>query len=247
MNLKFFWLITAIFLVYLPAEAQQPRKTYRVGYLTQRAGIEQQEEAFRDALRKLGYIEGKNIVIEWRFTRGDNSLFPEFASELVRLRVDCIVAPGLQAIRAAKSASSTIPIIMPNASDDPIEQGLIASFANPGGNITGLTDIASDLAGKRLELLKESFPKISRVGHLSDRVSPAGAAHLKETKDRAFDQRLQVYGIEMRSADELETAFERIAKIADALIITSFGFINNNRKQVIKLAAQHRLPAIYTN
>jgi putative ABC transport system substrate-binding protein len=142
-----------------PADAQQAKKVYRIGYLTQRWGIEQQEEAFREALRKLGYIEGQNLVIEWRFTKGENTLLPALASELVGLQVDCIVTPGVQATGAAKQATSTIPIVMPNASDDPIKQGLIATFAKPGGNVTGLTDIASDLAGKRLELLRETrFP-----------------------------------------------------------------------------------------
>jgi putative ABC transport system substrate-binding protein len=243
-----FCLLTTVLLITASiAEAQGPQRVYRIGYLTQRRGIEQQEEAFRDALRKLGYVEGQNIIIEWRVTNGQNTLFPKFASELVRLQVDCIVAVGIQAIRSAKSATSTIPIVMPNASDDPVKQGLIASFAKPSGNITGLTDISSDLAGKRLELLKETLPKSSRIGHLSDRDSPSGAAHLKEIEGAAPGLALQSHGIEMQAPDELENVFQVMAKRVDALIVASSGFINRHRKQVIDLAVKHRLPVIYTN
>ena len=194
------------------AEAQQPKKVYRIGYLTQRVGIAPQDEAFRKGLRELGYTEGQNIVIEWRFTKGKNSLFPEFASELVRLQVDCIVAVGVEATRAAKQATGTIPIVMANASDDPVRQGLIASLARPGGNITGLIDISSDLAGKRLELLKEAFPKVSRVGHLFDPASATGRAHFKEIEAAAPAFGVQVQRLEVGGPDNLENAFRAAAK-----------------------------------
>lgn len=247
MNRTVFWVILPVLLTIGHLADAQQAKLYRLGYLGQRGGIEQQEEAFRDGLRKLGYIEGQNIIIEWRFTKGKAELFPELAAELVRINVDCIVTTGVNATRAAKQATGTIPIVMPNASDDPVRQGLIASLAKPGGNITGLTDIASDLAGKRLELLRETFPKVSRVGHLSDRAAPSSVAHLKEVEAAAQRLGVQVQGIEMRGREELENAFHDTAKRADALIVMSSGFVNNNRKRVIELETKHRLPVMYTN
>jgi putative ABC transport system substrate-binding protein len=245
-NFSLVALCAMLFTLCSSAEAQ-PGKVYRIGYLTQRRGIEQQEEAFREGLRKLGYVEGQNIVIEWRFTRGKNDLFPELAAELVGLKVDCIVAVGIQATQGAKRVTSTIPIVMANASDDPVRQGLIVSLARPGGNITGLTDISSDLAGKRLELLKEAFPKISRIGHLSDRAAFSGAAHLKEIVAIAQALEVRVHGLELRGPDDLENAFRDIAKRVDALIVVSSGFINSHRDRVIKLEAKNRLPVMYTN
>jgi putative ABC transport system substrate-binding protein len=132
-------------------EAQQAKKVYRIGVISPRAAIEPNDEAFRQHLRELGYVEGQNLLIEWRFTKGQQELYDEFAAELVRLKLDCIVVTGIGAARAAKQATSTIPIVMSNASDDPVRQGLISTLARPGGNITGFTDIASELAGKRLE------------------------------------------------------------------------------------------------
>ncbi len=164
----------------LRADAQQPEKVYRIGYL----GQTRVSNNFRKGLRELGYIEGQNIVIEGRFSKGKRELFPEFAAELVRLRVDLILAVGVYAVRAAKQATRTIPIVMGNSSVDPVKHGLVASLARPGGNITGVVDIMSNLAGKRLELLKETFPKLSRVGHFSTG-GPVVTAHLKETEAAA--------------------------------------------------------------
>ena len=230
------------------AQAQQPKKVYRIGYLTQRVGIAPQDEAFRKGLRELGYTEGQNIVIEWRFTKGKNSLFPEFASELVRLHVDCIVAVGVEATRAAKQATGTIPIVMANASDDPVRQGLIASLARPGGNITGLIDISSDLAGKRLELLKEAFPKVSRVGHLFDPASATGRAHFKEIEAAAPAFGVQVQRLEVGGPDNLENAFRAAAKSrTQALIVVSSGFINSHRERIVNLEIENRMPVMYTN
>ena len=141
------------------AEAQQSSKIYRIGYLAPGPV----DESFRRGLRKLGYTEGKNVTIEYR--QGPERL-PELAAELAGLRVDCILAVGIGSIRAAKQATATIPIVMGNASDDPVQHGLIASLARPGGNITGLIDMLPDLAGKRLELLKETIPKLARISHL---------------------------------------------------------------------------------
>jgi len=173
-----FALCAMLFALCFPAEAQQPKRVYRIGYLS-RSSVNQ---SFRQRLGELGYIEGQNIVIEHRSDKGKRGLYPELAVELVRLKVDLIFAVGTVATRAAKQATSTIPIVMGNASVDPVRHGLVASLARPGGNVTGIVDIMPDLAGKRLELLKETFPKVSRVGHLSIRGNPPGVAHLKETK-----------------------------------------------------------------
>jgi putative ABC transport system substrate-binding protein len=144
------------------AEAQQPKKIYRLGYLSPRPGVELREEVFRQALRELGYIESQNLAIEWRFSKGRNQLFPELAAELVRLQLDCIVARGVSAVDALKQLTKTIPIVIGTIDADPVEQGFVASLARPAGNIIGFTGIAYDIAGKRLELLKETVPKASR-------------------------------------------------------------------------------------
>src|SRR5215469_15937081 len=148
------------------AEAQQSKRIYRVGYLSNRLGIEAREEAFRQSMRDLGYIGGQNLAIEWRFAKGENALFPQLAAELVRLEADCIVAIGLAAIRAVKELTDRIPIVMATIDADPVELGLVANLAQPGGNITGFTGIAYDIAGKRLELLKETVPKAARAAIL---------------------------------------------------------------------------------
>src|SRR5713226_3934481 len=156
----FTWLLATIFLVTVsPAEAQQPTKVHRIGYLTgvSLSTISARVEAFRQGLRELGYVEGKNIVIEWRFAEEKLDRLPALAAELVRLKVDIIVTAGPQATRPAKQATSTIPIVM--AQDpDPVGNGFVASLARPGGNITGLATFAPELSGKQLELLKETVP-----------------------------------------------------------------------------------------
>jgi putative tryptophan/tyrosine transport system substrate-binding protein len=241
-------LIAVVLLAFgVTAEAQQPEKVYRIGYLSPRVGIESQDEAFREALRELGYVEGQKIRIEWRFAKGKTALFPDFAAELVRLKVDCIVALGVGATRAAKDATKSIPIVMGNASDDPVRRGLIASLASPGGNITGFTDMAPDLAGKRLEILKEAFPKVSRVGHLWERGSSPGATHFKEVEAAGRALRVRVQALEVPGPNDLLGAFQsaRVAG-ADSLIVVGFGFLNSHRERIVNLATKHRLPAMYT-
>ena len=144
------------------AQAQQPDKVPRIGYLSLRQGIEPREEAFQKGLRELGYVEGKNIVIEWRFAQGRANLLPQLAAELVQLKPDVIVAAGTQAVRTVKQITSTIPVVIGQVGD-PVQLGFVASLARPGGNITGFSTISSRLAGKWLELLKEAFPQIVRV------------------------------------------------------------------------------------
>ena len=168
-----------------------------MGYLVPGASVDASPaiEAFRRGLQALGYVEGQNIVVELRFSKGDAGQFPEFAAELVRLKVDCIVTLGLPAIRSAKQATSTIPIVM-NVADDPVQMGLIASLARPGGNITGFTNISSELTGKRLELLKEAFPKVNRIGLLWG--GESGAAHFREIEAPARALRVKVQPLEMK-------------------------------------------------
>jgi putative ABC transport system substrate-binding protein len=166
-----------------PVEAQQPKKVLRIGYLSSSdpATDSTRAEGIRLALRELGYIEGQNIAIEYRYAEGKGDRHPELAAELVRLKVDIIVvAGGSVTVRAAKTATNTIPIVMTGGGDDPVKAGLIESLARPGGNVTGITNLTIELGGKRLELLKEAVPKIARVAVLYDPVTPGGVRQLKE-------------------------------------------------------------------
>jgi putative ABC transport system substrate-binding protein len=227
------------------AEAQQPNRVHRVRYLAPGASLTALPyiESFRQGLKTLGYIEGQNIVIEWRFTKGDAAKFRGFAAELVRLKVDCIVTQGIPAIRSAKQATSTIPIVM-NVGDDPVQMGLIANLARPEGNVTGFTNVTAELAGKRLELLKEAFPKIYQVGHLWSGLT--GAAHFREIETPARTLRIQLQRLEMKDPGDLENAFRIAGKDTDGLIVVGAAWLNNHRTQIIDLAAKTRLPIMYT-
>ena len=172
-----------LFALCFSAEAQQPKKVLRIGYLSpcDPASESTRSEAIRLALRELGYIEGQNIAIEYRYAEGKLDRFPELAAELVRLKVDIIVvAGGDTPVRAAKNATKTIPIVMAGTGSDPVEAGLVESLARPGGNVTGLTNLARELGGKRLELLKEAVPKLARVAVLYDPANPASVREVKE-------------------------------------------------------------------
>ena len=243
-----FWLVTIVLLTVSTSEAQQAKKVYRIGYITNRTEIGPNEEAFQRGLRELGYIEGENLVIEWRFTGERLDRYPEVAAELVRLKVDCIVTAGLGASRAAKQSTNTIPIVMANVSDDPVRNKLIDSLARPGGNITGFTDIAHDLAGKRLELIKETLPKASRVAVLWYSPSPVAAKQFEETEIAGRPLGVRVQSLEVKSPDDLDHAFQTANKQhAEALIAVSFGgLLVNHRQRVVKLATNNRLPAMYT-
>jgi putative ABC transport system substrate-binding protein len=198
-------------------------------------------------LRELGYSEGQNLIIEWRFTKGNAEQTPVFAAELVKLKVDCIVAVGVGPAHAAKQATLTIPIVMGNADDDPVRQGLVASLARPGGNVTGFTNIGSDLAGKRLELLKEAVPKATRVAILHSGGETA-MSHVRETKVVAPALNVQLQSVAVQDAEFLEKAFQ-IAKSgrAEALIVVHTGLMLNLRTQSIGLAVKLRLPAMYSD
>jgi putative ABC transport system substrate-binding protein len=203
-------------------------------------------EAFRQGLRELGYIDGKNIVVEWRYADGKLDRVPELASELVRLKVDIIVTGGAQASRAAKEATNTIPIVLARETD-PVGTGLVASLARPGGNITGLAAIGPQLAGKRLELLKEIIPKLSRVAVFGNATNPGNAEVLRETEDAARALGLKLQYLEVQSPDDIEGAFQAATKgRAGALITLGNPVIFRHRKRVAELAAKSRLPATYS-
>lgn len=236
--------VVVLLAVAVLAEAQQTSKVYRIGYLAPGPV----DESFRQGLRELGYTEGKNLAIEYR--QGPDR-YPELAEELVRLKVDCILAVGVAAARAAKQATSAIPIVMGNASDDPIRHGLVASFARPGGNITGVIDMLPDLAGKRLELLKETVPKLSRVGHLVQRGgSPDGpaATHLKETEIAARALGVRIQALHVAALNDLDNAFKTAIKGgADALIVLGTGLFVSARPQIISLELKNHLPTMHTH
>ncbi len=228
----------------LPVEAQKAERVYRIGYL----GPRSVNKHFRKYLPELGYIEGQNIVIEGRFSKGDRELYPELAAELVRLRVDVILAVGTGATRAAKQATSTIPIVMGNFSTDPVRLGVVASLARPGGNITGVIDIMSDLAGKRLELLKESVPKLSQVAHLWARGAASGAAHLKGTEAAGRALGVRIQALEVPGPDDLENAFRAAVEGgADALIVVGTSFFSPHLQRIVNLEIRNRLPAMHTH
>ena len=227
-----------------PAHAQQPKKIPRIGYLALRSGAGAAEKAFLQGLQSLGYIEGQTIAIEWRFAQEKFDRLPEFASELVRLKVDVIVTAGYPTIQAAKNATTTIPIVMARVSDA-VELGFVASLARPGGNITGISILAPELSGKLLELAKESVPKASRVAVLGYSAGPNWKLYFKQMEGTARSLGVQLSAVQLSAPDEIESAFNTARnKRADALIIPSSGFLSLYRKRIIELAAQSRLPAI---
>ena len=241
------WCLLAVAVI---AEAQQPKKVPRIGYLSSGdpASESTRSEAIRLALRELGYIEGQNIAIEYRYAEGKPDRPPELAAELVRLKVDIIVvAGGVTTIRAAKNATKTIPIVMAGRGVDPVEAGLVESLARPGGNVTGITLLATELGGKRLELLKEAVPKLARVAVLYD---PAATSPVHEVKEvlpvaaRALG--LTVQSWEVRATDGFERVFAALNKERpDGLYVTSGPLMNANQKRIVGFALKSRLPSMY--
>jgi len=228
------------------AQAQQPPKSPRTAYLTASAfsTMPARIEAFRQGLRELGYVEGKNIVIEWRSTEEKPDRLAALATELVSLKVDVIVTGGPSATRAAKGATSTIPIVM-STDPDPVANGFVASLARPGGNITGLATLAPELSGKRLELLKETVPRLSRVAVLGASTTPGNAQNIKETELAARAFGLQLQYIDVQAPKDMETAFRAASKArADSIIVLSGPMVNSHRLQIVDLAVKSRLPAI---
>jgi putative ABC transport system substrate-binding protein len=232
----------------LPTEAQQlAGKVPRIGYLTANSESAEQTrlDTFRQGLRALGHVEGQNIVIEYRFTDGKFDRLPDLAAELIRLKVDVLIANTTNAALAAKNVTREIPIFFIGVSD-PVEAGLVDSLARPGGNITGLTNIAPVLAGKRLALLKETVPKLSRVAVLWDPQNPGSTPQWKESQLAARELGLQLNSMEVSSADKYESAFKQAIKARSAaLAVTLNPLANSNQKRVVELATKSHLPAIY--
>ena len=225
-----------------PAEAQQPGKAPRVGYLVSRSAPGPNDQGFQQGMRELGYVEGQNIVIERRWAGGDPDRLPDLAADLVRLKVDVIFAGGA-AVGAVKRATGTIPIVF-IAEGDPVGSGLVASLARPGGYITGLAILADELAGKRLELLKEAIPRIFRVAVL--RHSTSDVSHLKATEAAASSLGFQLQVLEVRYSNDFDSAFGAARKGgAEALIGLPSSFLATHRKSLVDLAAKSRLPAMY--
>jgi len=241
-------LVVAVLLaVGVIADAQQPKKLPRIGFLSaaSSSAISARVEAFRQGLRELGYVEGKNIFIEWRFAEGKSDRLASLAAELVRLKVDVIVAEAPTSTRSAKQATVTIPIVM-MFDDDPVGSGFVASLARPGGNITGLSTLSPEISGKQLEILKEIVPKLSRVGVLGDVTRPGIPQELREINVAADAFRVQVQYLEVRGSKDIEIAFRAaIKERVDAVLVLGSPVLTSERKQVVELAVKSRLPAIY--
>ena len=240
-------LCTMLFAVCSPTDAQQPTKIPRIGYL----GVNSlnvnpdRREAFRQGLRELGYVEGKNIVIEWRSAEGKQDRLPALAAELVRLKVDIIIAGGPPSTRAAKEATITIPIVM-GFDNDPVADGFVASLARPGGNITGLATLAPEISGKLLELLKEVVPRLFRVAVLGTSTQPGNAQSLRETEVAAPAFGVKVQFLDILAPKDIETAFRAAGKgHADGVLVLQSPVINSQRTQVADLAVKSRLPGIF--
>ena len=229
------------------AEAQQPAKITRIGYLdaVSLSVNAARVEAFRQSLRKLGYVEGKNIFIEWRSADGKLDRLPALAAELVHLKVDIIVTGGRSATRAAKEATSTIPIVMTQETD-PVANGFVASLARPGGNITGLSTLAPELSGKQLELMKEIIPKLSRVAVFGSSTSPGNAQLLTEVELAARAFKVQLQYLDVLDPKDIETAFRAASNgRADGVLVLNSAVFSSRRPQLVDLALKSRLPAIY--
>jgi putative ABC transport system substrate-binding protein len=230
------------------AQAQHPKKVARIGYLSRSSasGNLPRIQAFSQGLRDLGYVEGQNLVIEYRYAEGKSERLAQLAADLVRLKVDLIVAPGTGPVSAAKQATATIPVVMVNATD-PVGDGFVVSLARPGGNITGLTNIAPELSGKRLELLKEAVPTAFRIAMLWNPVVQQRITQVRETELAARALKLQMQAFEARSVKDLDSAFSAMTEgRVNALIVLGDGMFNANRKRILDLIAKSRLPASYT-
>jgi putative ABC transport system substrate-binding protein len=246
-----FFLLALILAAANPTEAQQAKKMARIGYLSPQSGPPPTLVAFKEGLGKLGWVEGKQIEFEYRYAGGNLDKLSEFATELVRLKVDVIVGgPASGAAIAAKRATTTIPIVMV-AVTDPVSSGLVASLARPGANVTGLTfEVTREQAGKNLELLKEAVPKVSRVAILRNPNVSAHMAYSKEAERAAkiLGVRIQFAEMHANNDKDLEEALGAIAnERANALLVTPSSFFVDRRQQIINFAARNKLPAIYSS
>ena len=246
MHLGALALVLALLAAPLAAETQQPPgKTARIGYLTFRSGPSHLDEAFRQGLRELGYVEGQNIAIEYRWADFKPDRASALAVELVRLNVDVIVSTGgLPPVLAAKRATETIPIVFEVG--DPVGNGVVTRLDRPGGNLTGLDNFMGELNVKRLELLKEAAPGISRVAVLANPAGPATARRLKEVEGAARALRLKLHVLEARERQEIDAAFAAMARErAEALLVLTDPMFDAQGERIVDLAAKHRLPGIF--
>jgi putative tryptophan/tyrosine transport system substrate-binding protein len=229
------------------AEAEQPKKVPRIGFLAavSPSTISARVKAFQQGLRDLGYVEGRNIVIEWRYAEEKRDSVSELAAELVRLQLNVIVTAGPASTRPAKEATVTIPIVM--AFDvDPVGSGFVASLARPGGNITGLSSLAPEISGKQLELLKEIIPRLSRVAVLGNSTSAGNAQALRETELAAGALGMKLQNLNILGPKDIDPAFRAASKgRADALLVLTNPVATSQRTQITDLAVKNRLPAIY--
>jgi putative tryptophan/tyrosine transport system substrate-binding protein len=242
-------LLIGLALISVPlAEAQQPKKVARIGYVSGSGDPKTPGpsiEAFRQGLRDLGYIEGKNVLVEYRFAERTVDTIPSLVAELLEIKVDVLVVVPIIAIRAAKQATKTTPIVMVT-SVDPVANGIVDSLARPGGNITGISTLTRELGGKRLELLKEIVPTISRVGVLGDAEAPVSAIAFKEYEAAAGALKIQLQSLEVRGPKpDLEGVFQVATKgRANAIIIVTNPLLSRYRKQIAELATKHRIPTM---
>ena len=248
----FLLVLWAMLVVTCPStEAQQQKKLARLGYVsaTERSTDVSRAEAIRTGLRELGYVEGRNIAIEYRYAEGDRGRYAGLLAELVRLNLDLIiVAGGDPLIRAASDATKSIPVIMTGGGADPVEAGLIKSLARPGGNVTGITNVSTELGGKRLELLKEIVPKLARIAVLYDPVLPASLVDVNETLPiAARPMRLTVLPWELRAEEDVEKTFTKLNKKErpDGLYVLGGALMRANRDRITHLALTSRLPSTY--
>jgi putative ABC transport system substrate-binding protein len=251
-NLKFAVLVGAmLFALCTSAEAQQAKKIPLIGFLSAQPASQiahSRTNAFRQGLKDLGYFEGKNITIEYRWAEGKIERLPNLAAELVHLGVDVIVVGDTPTIRAAKNATGAIPIVFSGLGTDPVEMGFVASLARPGGNITGVGTGGPELYGKRLELLKEAVPGLARVGYLRNPDNPASRLTQEAISAAARALGLQIQTFEVRKANDLDVAFQAATRAqAGGLIVAQTPPITGELGRVVNLAAKSRLPAIYAN
>jgi len=239
-----FALSAVLFAFCFPAEAQQPSKIPKIGFLVipSRTFFTNRIESFRQGLHSLGYVEGKNVVIEYRYAEGNLDRLSDLAKELVGVKVDVIVTTTGSGVQAVKNATRTIPVVFAGI-QDPVASGIVDSLARPGGNVTGLSIVATELGGKRLELLKETVPKIARVLFLWQGSS---AVMVKETQAAARALGLQCQSIEVRDSKSFDIAFDAATKVHAQALLTSPGpIVNTHQTKIIEFAAKNRLPAMY--
>ena len=250
MKLKWLWLSVITFVLAVSgavATAQQPKKVPRIGFLSgvSSSTISARTEAFRQGLRELGYVEGKDIVIEWRYAEENLDRLSELAAELVRLKVEVIVTAAPVVTRPVKDATKTIPVVMA-FDDDPVGNGFVASLARPGGNITGLSNLSPEISGKQLELLKEIIPKLTRVAILGMSTRPGNAQTLSEMERAAGSLAVKLQFLDIFGPKDIETAFRAATKArADGLLVLGGPVVNSRRTLLVDLAAKSRLPAAY--